>query len=81
MKADHCEKPDSQVEFTTGNYSVVTTSEVEWKFVAEPHAPIRWPLEKRLIDNGQSDHMRKVGGRGGSRTLNSIALTACTPRY
>jgi hypothetical protein len=28
MMADHCSRPDSQVEFTTGNYSVVTTSEV-----------------------------------------------------
>ena len=36
------------MEFTTGNYSVVTTSEVEWKFVVEPETPLKWPIEERL---------------------------------
>ena len=45
MMADHCSRPDAQVEFTTGNYSVVTTSEVEWKFVTEPETPLKWPIE------------------------------------
>ena len=44
MMLDHCQKADSQVEFTTGNYSVVTTSEVEWKFVVEPEVPLKWPM-------------------------------------
>ena len=28
MMLEHCQRADSQVEFTTGNYNVVTTSEV-----------------------------------------------------
>ena len=61
MVNDHCNKPDSQVEFTTGNYSVVTTSEVEWKFVVEPEAPLKWPVEERLMnDEKMKSHMRKL---------------------
>ena len=61
MIADHCSKPDSQIEFTTGNYSVVTTSEVEWKFVVEPETPYKWPIEERLMnDEAHRDHMRKL---------------------
>ena len=30
MVADHCARNDAQVEFKPGNYSEVTTSEVEW---------------------------------------------------
>ena len=36
MAAEHSERPDSLIDFTTSNYSVTTTSEVEWRFVAEP---------------------------------------------
>ena len=50
-----------QVEFTTGNYSVVTTSEIEWKFVVEPETPIKWPIEERLMnDEANKGHMRKL---------------------
>jgi len=61
MCADHCGRPDAQVEFTTGNYSVVTTSEVEWKFVVEPESPIKWPIEERLSGNeAMRGHMRRL---------------------
>lgn len=61
MMAEHCSKPDSQVEFITGNYSITTTSEVEWKFVVEPEAPIKWPVEERLMnDESKRSHMRKL---------------------
>ena len=53
MAADHCSRPDAQVEFTTGNYSVVTTSEVEWKFVYEPETPLKWPIEERLMGSDE----------------------------
>ena len=36
MEQDHCGKPDSHIEFTTGNYGVTTTSAVEWHFVVNP---------------------------------------------
>ena len=61
MMADHCSRPDSQTEFTTGNYSVVTTSEVEWKFVVAPETPYKWPIEERLAGRAESaNHMRKL---------------------
>ena len=61
MMGDHCSRSDAQVEFTTGNYSVVTTSEVEWKFVVEPETPIKWPLEERLMtDEATKRNMRKL---------------------
>ena len=51
----------AQVEFCTGNYSVKTTSEVEWKFVVEPESSIRWPVEERLAGSEESrGHMRKL---------------------
>lgn len=61
MTADHCSRSDSQVEFTTGNYNVVTTSEVEWKFVKEPETPLKWPLEERLMaSEANRSQMRKL---------------------
>ena len=57
---EHCSSSDSKVEFTTGNYSVTTTSETEWKFVMEPDAPIQWPVEGRLKqDPNAATLMRK----------------------
>ena len=61
MAADHQERADANVEFTTGNYSVVTTSDIEWKFVFEPETAIRWPIEERLMnDPATKQHMRKL---------------------
>ena len=60
MAADHQQRADSHVEFTTGNYSVVTTSDVEWKFVVAPETAIRWPIEARLAGTPQAEHMRKL---------------------
>ena len=61
MIADHCSRDDAKVEFSTGNYNVVTTSEVEWKFVVEPETPLKWPLEERLMhDEANKGHMRKL---------------------
>ena len=39
MAADHCESVDSKEDFTANNYEVTTTSEMEWRFVAEPDHP------------------------------------------
>jgi len=61
MARDHCGQADAQVEFCTGNYSVWTTSEVEWKFVVEPETPLKWPIEERLSSNEATrGHMRKL---------------------
>ena len=51
MATEHTQQPDSRLEFTTKNYVVTTTSETEWKFVAEPssRSPDAWPLEAKLV--------------------------------
>jgi hypothetical protein len=60
MANEHTNANDSRVEFTTTNYSVTTTPETEWWFVAEPHMKIEWPVEKMLSDSAdRSGHMRK----------------------
>ena len=35
MEVEHTKKNDSRDEFTTGNYGVSTTPEIEWWFVVE----------------------------------------------
>jgi hypothetical protein len=64
MQAEHCLRGNSQKEFTTGNYNVITTPATEWEFVVEPkegvaypHTPkdkTLWPIEKKWKgDNGR----------------------------
>ena len=46
MERDHTKAVDSLTRFTTGNYWVTTTPEVEWKFVVEPERQASWPTEE-----------------------------------
>ena len=51
MMEEHTARADSQVEFTTGNYGICTTSSIEFAFVATPDAPPRgtgWPVEEKI---------------------------------
>lgn len=64
MKREHCGMLDSELWFTTPNYSVETTSQIEWYFVADPdnglaflqQAPYYqgklsgWPAEADMMD-------------------------------
>ena len=52
MADEHCDRGDSDQEFTTGNYGITTTSRLEWSFVTDldgvPDASLareRWPDE------------------------------------
>ena len=54
IRTEHCSRADSRTRFTTGNYGITTTSEVEFWFVYDPSAPILatlgldcWPAETR----------------------------------
>ena len=49
MRAEHSNGPDSFQLFTTANYGVTTTSEIEFHFVAEPEQPPAsgWPAETK----------------------------------
>ena len=55
------ETADSRLRFTTGNYGISTTSEIEWWFVHSPSAAAlatlaleRWPTETREAPHGRS---------------------------
>jgi hypothetical protein len=52
MAREHTGAADSRDEFTTPNYGVSTSPEVEWWFVVKPpEPPYIWPLETRSIDD------------------------------
>jgi len=48
MEREHTTAADSRDEFTTGNYGVTTTPQIEWGFVAEPERAVTWPAEAKL---------------------------------
>ena len=57
MEREHTAAADSLDEFTTGNYGVTTTPQIEWWFVVEPERGIAWPVEAKLV--GSPEKMRK----------------------
>ena len=59
MEAEHTRRSDSQVSFTTGNYGVTTTSEIEYASVVSPtarEAHGSWP--RALADRGKGQVAR-----------------------
>merc|ERR1740139_964829 len=66
MRADHCDRADSTLEWTTGNYSISTTPKIEWNFVVHAEeGPDKvglkeWPVEKKLVDAGKLERCRKA---------------------
>ena len=76
MRMEHCSSADSQDPFTTGNYGIRTTSEVEWHVVVDPVNGLRllakvlaelgcpegaYPAETKGIEDEK--HMRAADGR------------------
>jgi len=63
LRAEHCERDDSGVEFLTSNYEMTTTSRIEWWFVADPDHGLSelgipaYPVEKS--GTLPAEHMRK----------------------
>ena len=53
MVSEHTQCEDSRIEFTTSNYQLTTTSEIEWSFVTEPDADIDWPKEAIHLAGGK----------------------------
>ena len=47
MSNEHTRSDDSQLEFTTPNYAVTITSNLEYLFVLIPQSQIAWPAEAR----------------------------------
>ena len=62
MEEEHVAASDSHDEFTTSNYEVTTTPEIEWRFVVEatdrrlPEG-LEWPMEQKL--RGIPERMRQ----------------------
>ena len=49
MEDEHTKASDSKDEFTTANYTVTTTPEIEWWFVTDPEREgVAWPEEAYL---------------------------------
>jgi hypothetical protein len=49
MELEHTAAADSLDEFTSADYGVSTTPQLEWFFVAEPEQGIEWPTETRNL--------------------------------
>ncbi|KAK3261181.1 hypothetical protein CYMTET_29901 [Cymbomonas tetramitiformis] len=45
MRREHVASIDSKSEFTTGNYGITTTPELEWEFVVSPQPSWQYPCE------------------------------------
>ena len=63
MEAEHCASADSQDEFTTSNYGIMTTPEVEWHAVVDPHAGLAALKRKEYPSEtygATGEHMRKL---------------------
>lgn len=64
MQTEHCAEADSQDEFTTANYGVVTTPEVEWHAVIDPVAGLvhlkrtAYPVETCGLEAGGDNRRR-----------------------
>ena len=58
MEREHTGAADSLDMFTTLNYGVTTTPQLEFRFVAEPDRDESWPVEAKLAD--APDKRRKV---------------------
>ena len=76
MRREHCASADSKEYFTSANYGVTTTSQIEWLFVVEPQDGLRklrlaaWPHEQKLLD--AAEQMRASGLLRRSSTSASL---------
>ena len=59
MERDHLHSEDSSDEFTTSNYMMTTTPQIEWWFVAAPDRAVEWPKEGNIKEDGTSHARRR----------------------
>lgn len=81
MEREHCDSSDSQLAFSTPNYGVTTTSEIEWWFVFNPERGLRklrlsegWPQEEKLKTRDSQNMRQPVPLRdlqGGRHNVNA----------
>ena len=75
MRTEHCKSVDSEIEFTTKNYELTTTSATEWRFVAEPQASDTWPVEENI-----KRALREETQGTASRASQDLLATGAKPR-
>ena len=73
MAAEHQKRPDSSIEFTTGNYGVTTTSTLEWLFVVEPTASTLTRMGRdSWASEAEDSCSAKVRSAGSTRVLGAL---------
>lgn len=80
MEAEHSQRADSRLEFTTGNYEVTTTSAIEWLFVAKPDERAQWPVEAQLLAALEEAAQGMAAGRPRSKTAEAMLRANAKPR-
>ena len=71
MEREHCGSVDSQAPFTTTNYGVTTTSQIEYNFVVDPDDALRklglaaWPVEEKLLEAQRALEAAREKSGGG----------------
>ena len=53
MEAEHLRGPDAEVEWTTANYGLLTTTVAEWRFVVDAEATVHDEAEELLPDRSR----------------------------
>ena len=82
MESEHTKAPDSQGEFTSGNYGITTTPQTEWWFIAEPGKEgIAWPVEEKLRATAESQDICASRCRWQSCRRRSLRLTRSSRRW
>ena len=73
MEREHCSSVDSCLRFTTSNYGVCTTSEIEWLYVCDPEGGLgrvgesHWPSETKSLEQ-----QRRRGTGAGAVPLSAF---------
>ena len=65
MRAEHCRRTDSTVSFTTSNYAIRTTSQIEHAFVVEPSDS---KLQSLGLSEWPTEEGSSAAAAGGARS-------------
>ena len=86
MRREHCEAAGSLTYFTTGNYRIATTAQIEWWFVVSPETGRavlglkEWPPENRWSDPKHQRSARPLSAYDGQwREVNRQLLDRGSP--
>ena len=75
MVADHTKRADSRLPFTTGNYGITTTSNIEWRFVYEPDQS----QAEQESGEGEGEQGEGEGEEAGTHTSGVEVISSAWP--